>query len=532
MATLKRHGASAGLSLALVALVGAMSTASFGCGERAVHRHRHEPIAMPTADVATVALGTSARAQHPAPAPFPPAPPPGCATLREVATSDTVRVEGGTIFYADATAGLTIVDATDAANPSIVAKVPFRGAPVALFVREGIAWSIVTDSDADAGKPQMETVVRAFDVRVPGEPRLIGTQIRNSAAHDAKLVDGLLYVMRASGPASVVEAFGIEKTKLALLDSVELTGAPAQLAASVAGLAAVTVAADRATLAWLELSMERRGSIAVLGTVSLPGGVSAWGNGEGTIVDADEGQRVRLVTCATAACSPDDAAFLRIVDFSGDTPAKSIKSLRLTEHEPVPTTRFADGLLYIAERPASSDESSALRVVLTDVPVPRFGAAHVAMLGRISALVAHGDALVALGTVTSGATQQMLVMNDIDVRRPDAPKARSTLLFGSDWTWSPVAHEANAMSFDPSSHLVAVPFTAWRREDMRYVAGAQLMDLEPAGPEPGPALDGGGWVERAVFLGGRLVMLGPTGVSSVEIAPHGHSNEDVTQLGR
>jgi hypothetical protein len=74
------------------------------------------------------------------------------------------------------------------------------------------------------------------------------------------------------------------------------------------------------------------------------------------------------------------------------------------------------------------------------------------------------------------------------------------------------------MSFDPASHLVAVPFTAWRHEDKQYVTGAQLVDTRPFGAQAAATLPVDGWVERAVFLEGHLVTLGPNGVTSIDYA--------------
>jgi hypothetical protein len=112
--------------------------------------------------------------------------------------------------------------------------------------------------------------------------------------------------------------------------------------------------------------MERPGSIVVRQSVRLPGGVASWTRGEGRVVDADEGQRVRIVTCATKSCTPSDAVTLRIIDFGSDAPARSVRSLRLTDHDGVPTTRFVDGLLYVAETPKRGSDSTTLHVVSTD----------------------------------------------------------------------------------------------------------------------------------------------------------------------
>lgn len=459
---------------------------------------------------------TSAPAQAAAPAaPGPAESPLACATLRDVGVSDLVRVDGTTLFYADATAGLTVVDVADAAHPRVLSVVPFVGNPLALFVREGVAWVVYVDPDSRSGKQGLATVVRAVDVRDPEHPKALGTEVRAGVARDAKLVGGLLYVMRGAKERTIVEGFGLRQNKVRALDSVDVDGAPAQLAASSAGLAAITTSDDHATAAWIDLSMERPGSMLLRQSVRLPGGVATWERGDGKIVDADDGQRVRLVTCATKGCTPGEAATLRIVDFSSDAPAKSMLSLRLTEHDGLPVTRFVDGLLYVAEAAPPAKDSTTLHVVRTDERAPRV-VAHLPLRGRLSAIVPHEGSLVALGALGSPATQVKIILHDIDVRKPAAPRARSSVVFGSDWTWSIIADDDAAMSFDPASHLVAVPFTAWRHEDQRYVTGAQLVDVRPHGAQAGAALPVDGWVERAVFLDGHLVTLGPNGVSSVD----------------
>ena len=499
--------------LAPLVAAGAVGLMVAACDARDV---RQEPSA-----AATTARVLAPAAPPLAAVPFPAESPLSCATLRDVGMSDVVRVDGTTMFYADATAGLTSIDVADAAHPRVLSVVPFVGTPIALFVREGIAWVVFLDPDGRSGHKGFATVIRAVDVRNPAAPRIIGEEVRAGTARDAKLVGGLLYVMRSGAgegkTRTVVEGFGVRGTSLHALESVEIDGAPAALAASAAGLAAVTTSEDHATVAWLDLSMERPGSVVLRQSVRLPGGVATWERGEGRILDADEGQRVRIVTCATRSCTPSDPATLRIVDFAAEAPARSMTSLRLTEHDGLPTTRFADGVLYVAETPAPGQESSTLHVVRTDDRTPHF-VAHHALRGRISALVPHEGSLVALGSTGSPATQVKMILHDLDVRRPAAPRTRTSVTFGSDWTWSIVADDDDAMSFDPASHLIAVPFTAWRHADKRYVTGSQLVDLRPLGEQAAAALPVDGWVERAIFLDGHLVTLGPNGISSIDYA--------------
>ncbi len=476
-----------------------------------------------SADAASPASAASNASALSSALPMPSEPPLSCATLRDVAVSDVVRVEGKTLFYADATAGLTLVDVSDAAHPRVLSVVPSVGIPRALFVREGVAWIVVLDADARAGSPGLGTVVRAVDVRVPESPRVIGEQRREGAARDATLVGGLLYLLYGSAKRTLVEAFGVEGTTLQALGSVAMDGEPAQLAASSAGLVVVTNGATHATAAWLDLSLERRGSIAVRRSVRWPGGVARWEHGDGRIVDADEGQRVRIVTCATKSCGPSEPATLRIINFAAAEPARSMSSLRLTEHAGLPATRFAGEVLYVADVPAPDHESTTLHVVRTDDGAPRF-VAHLPLRGRIQALVPRDGSLVALGSTVAPAatadasTQVKIIVHDVDVRRVAAPRTRTSVTFGSDWTWSLVADDDHAMAFDPASHLVAVPFTAWRHADKRYATGAQLVDLRPIAGQLEASYGTDGWVERAIFLDGHLLTVGPNGIASMDLA--------------
>ena len=447
----------------------------------------------------------------------PPELPLACATLREVSVSDVVRIDGATMFYADAASGLTIVDVADASRPRQVAVVPFVGVPLSLFVREGTAWLVFIDSDGQFIRGKVATVVRAVDVRVPSRPRIIGELAREGTALDAKLVGGFLYLMRGTADRTVVESFGLRSGALRALDTVDIRGAPAQLAASSAGLGAVTVDDDHSTVAWIDLPLDQPGALLLREAVRVQGGVATWERGERRIVDADDGQRVRLVTCATRSCGPSEAATLRVVDFGTQATARVGPSLRLTEHGGLPITRFADELLYIAETSLTSRGGAVLHVVLTEDRGPRF-VSHLPLRGMLSGLVPRDGSLVALGTVESAESASSIVIHDIDVRKPSAPRLRSTVSFGSDWTWSVALDDEAALSFDPSSQLVGIPFTAWRQADKRLVTGTQLVELGPYGGQSAVTIPADGYVERAIFLDGHLVTIGPSGVAAFDYA--------------
>jgi hypothetical protein len=406
----------------------------------------------------------------------------------------------------------------DAAAPRTVAHVPFVGTPTALFVDAGIAWVVFIDSDARFLEGKIATVIRAIDVRTPEAPRVLGQEVREGSATIARLVDGSLYTLRAApGGGSVVESFEVLRGALHALDQVALEGSPAQLAASSAGLAAVTLAGDETQVAWVDLALQRGGAIGLREAVRLPGGVATWERGDGRLVDADEGQRVRLVTCATRACGPDEPATLRTVDFSGPGPARVLAPLRLTERGGLPLTRFAEELLYVAETSRARRDATTLHIARAEEAGSRF-VGHLALRGMLSGIVPRDGSLVALGTVGGPDAPVKIIVHDLDVRRPEAPRVRASVTFGSDWTWSAALDDDKALSFDPASRLVAVPFTAWRHADKRYVTGTQLLELGANGGQSAATVRADGLVERAIFLDGQLVTIGPAGVVAVDYA--------------
>jgi hypothetical protein len=450
---------------------------------------------------------------------------PTCATMRDVAVSDVVRVDGSTLYYVEPTTGLSVVDLADVERPHVVARVPFVGTPVVLYVRDGIAWTVFVDWDGRALRGQATaTVVRAIDVRDPAHPRVLGEIARGGLARDAKLVGGVLYLLREDPAGAAVEAFRLRSGALAALDTTLLEGTPGRLAASPAGLAALTNANDEVKVAWIDLPLASPGMQALRGVVTVPGGFASWERADGHLVSADEGQRVKVVTCASRACALAEPATLRVIDFAAPGPPRVTASLRLTEKGGAPVTRFVDEILYLTEPSPTDDDASVLRVVRLGDAAPKL-AGKVTLKGTIATLVVRDDpktagstrdAIVALGTTRApDSARVQITIHEVDVRKPSAPKVRGSVTFGSDWTWSLAADDGRAMSFDPGSRLVAVPFTAWRSDDKRAIAGAQLVDLAGRGATAA-TIATPGWVDRAVFYGGRVIVIGQDGVSSVD----------------
>lgn len=445
----------------------------------------------------------------------------GCLTLRDVAASDVVRVDGSWLYYVDESSGLRIVDVSDPDHPRVASQVPHVGSPLYLFVRSGIAWVIFVDWDHRwAPRSAAATVIRAIDVRNTEHPTIFGEAVRDGITHDARLVGGLLYVLGDQGNGSIVESFGVARGSARRLGHVDLDGHAVELAASSAGLAAITTESDVPSVTWLDLPTASPGAIEPRGRVSLHGGIPSRRIEGARIADADDGQRVHVVTCETATCGAREGSRLHVIDFAA-TPPRTGPSVLLAERGGLPVTRFIDDRAYAA---ASTDDetlasgagpSSELRVVEL-YPWPRLSGG-LRLRGTATTLVPREGSLVVLGRVSSSDGRGRLLVHDVDVRRASTPRLRGTATFGSDWTWSVAEDTGAAMSFDPSSRLAAVPFTAVRESDRRYGVGTQLIELGSKPPKLGSTLRADEYVERAVFLGSRLLMIGPLGIETVDL---------------
>jgi hypothetical protein len=66
--------------------------------------------------------------------------------------------------------------------------------------------------------------------------------------------------------------------------------------------------------------------------------------------------------------------------------------------------------------------------------------------------------------------------------------------------------------------VAAVPFTVFTRNARAYEVGAQMIELGPPAPRLADTVPASDYIERAIFLDGRLVLIGHAGVVSVDYA--------------
>jgi hypothetical protein len=440
----------------------------------------------------------------------------GCLTLRDVAASDVVHVDGSTLYYVDEASGLWLVDVSDPDHPRVASHVPYVGTPRYLFVRDGIAWVVFIDWDGRwLPDSSGATIVRVLDVSDPTSPILLGDRARDGVVRDAELVGGRLYLLEDAARETVVDAFGLERGALTALGRTRLRGHGVELAASSAGLAAITAESDSVGVAWLDLPAERPGAVEFRGQAWVEGALPLHIAESTRLAMADDGQTVHVVTCVPGICGAHDGSRLHVIDFESGIP-RVHASTPLTETGGLPLVRFDEDRLFVVTPSTKGAAGSELRAVAL-YPSPAV-AGRVRLPGLSTSLAVRGDALVVLGRTSGADGRGRLLVHDVDVRTVNAPRLRGTVSFGSDWTWSIAESADAALSFDPSMHLAAIPFTTLREGDDGFGVGTQVVSFTARGPKLGPVLAADDWIERAIFVGGRLLAIGPSGIDTIEYA--------------
>jgi hypothetical protein len=197
----------------------------------------------------------------------------------------------------------------------------------------------------------------------------------------------------------------------------------------------------------------------------------------------------------------------------------------VTDHGGYPGVRFADDRLYLATATSERSSATELRSVAL-FPTPTI-LGSVVLRGNITTLAPRPSGLLALGSLRSASGSVRLIVHDVDVRGPGAPRIRGTVSFGDDRTASPAESAEAAIGFATDGRQAVVPFTSFADAERRYVAGAQLVELTGSVPILGPTLPVKGYAERMLILDGHVLAIGSLGVHAVDDLGEGRGLRDV-----
>lgn len=474
---------------------------------------------------------------------------------RTVEETDLYRLEGTRLYYLNGYRGLMVFDVSDVDHPKLLGRSPIFGWPVEMLVRNGVAVVVVADwyGQLDDGSPFHGSIVRGLDASDPTNIRVLGEAKLGGWVRDTRVVGNVLYAVSedygwvygwgdavaGGGGGVAVSPGGGTPKETVIVSSVSFANNVIQAVGNqqfsgYSGIFNVTpnsvlLAHDPGNntnsteLIYLDIS-DWGGAIVRRGAISVPGRAQGWGADNGRWnLDFADGKTAHVIGCAgTTYCNYQSGYILDTVDFSNpDAPA-------LKSQLAIPGTgwsvaaRFDANRMYLSPDNYSQTNSTPFQVYdLTDPTAPKL-AGSATIPGTVwNILPAPQQRIFALGNDWSNSsTGDSVSLKYLDVSNPAAPSLIATSTFGQGWAWTPAAGTFKAFTMDATQGLVVLPFSGWSSSTYTYSNGLQLIEFTPTSARTAGAAHTRGWVERGIFVGGRLVSLSNLALSVVDYSNH------------
>ncbi|MET0594204.1 MAG: beta-propeller domain-containing protein [Polyangiaceae bacterium] len=488
---------------------------------------------------------------------------------RQVEETDLYRVEGDRLYYINGYRGLMVFDVSDISAPKLLGRSPIFGSPVEMVVRNGIAVIVVADwyGRMDDGSPFHGSVVRGLDATDPTNIRLVGEAKLGGWVSDTRVVGDVIYAVSeeygwnygwatdgdttdstgGAGGGVGTSGPGVSTSK-AVVSSVSFAGGEIRSVGryDVPGYGGIfnvtansilfahdvappnadpnryTPSTDMA-LDYVDIS-DPGGSIVARGHAQFAGHVPSWGTDNGRWnLDFADGKVAHIAACGGQYCG-DGLYQLATVDFTNpDAPSVRSKiALPTTGYSPA--VRFDRGRMYLAPGGGYSGSVSPIQVFdLADPAAPKL-AGQTQIAGTVWNFTPAGDRLFTLGNERdpfTGYYGSKISVSYLDVSDPARPVAMgSPATFGEGWAWTPAAGTFKAFTKNETEGLVVLPFSGYSYNYRQYNNGLQLIEFTPTSIKTSGAARTKGWVERGVFVKGKLVSLSDTSLAVVDYANH------------
>ncbi|GAC1554729.1 MAG: hypothetical protein NVS3B10_16020 [Polyangiales bacterium] len=141
--------------------------------------------------------------------------------------------------------------------------------------------------------------------------------------------------------------------------------------------------------------------------------------------------------------------------------------------------------------------------------------------GNVWLFMPSGKRLFALGndyepSGGGGYYGSKVSLRYLDVSDAASPKVLGTSTFGDGWAWTPSAGTFKAFTKDDKQGLVVLPFSGWSEKDYTYNNGVQLIEFSDTTIATSGHASAKGWVERGIFVDGKIVTLSDLSLSVVD----------------
>ncbi|WP_394851280.1 beta-propeller domain-containing protein [Pendulispora rubella] len=471
---------------------------------------------------------------------------------RKVEETDLYRVEGDRLYYLNAYRGLMVFDVSNVDQPRLVGRSSIHGSPVEMFIRNGIATIVVADwyGTMEDGSPFHGSIVRGLDATNPGDIKVLGEAKLGGWVRDTRIVGDVLYAVSedygwyygwdavgasttsSHGPKVVVSSVNFAGGVISQKGSHTFDGYSSVFNVTDSSIMlAHDIPSDpsqpwsqptgRSELVYLDIS-DPLGTIGVRGRIEVNGSVQGWGadNGRWNIDFADK-RYAHLLGCGGAYCGGQDGRYvLSTVDFQNpDVPVRA-SELTIPSTGWSVTARFDGARMYLS--PGSyyyygNNGTTPFQIYDISNPSAPKLAGQTSVQGGIWNFIPSGDRLFALGN-EYGSNSNKVALQYFNVSNPAAPTLIGKSTFGDGWAWTPAAGTFKAFVKDADKGLVVLPFSGWSSQGYEYRNGLQLIEFTADSIRTAGAARSHGWVERGIFVKGRLVSLSDQSLSVVDYA--------------
>ena len=481
---------------------------------------------------------------------------------RTVQETDLYAVEGNRLYYLNSYRGLMVFDITNPNAPALLGRSPIFGDPQEMTVSNGICVVVVGDwyGQNTDGSPFHGSIVRGLDATDPTNITVVGEAKLGGYVQDTRVVGTVLYAViedygweygwydgwggyyGGGGVATANGGYGTNATPAVAIASVDfangvVTPVALQKFPGTGGVFNVTAnsimvatdvsengsttygdAAGQTSLQYVDIS-DPGGAITLRGSITVSGAVTGWGPDNGRWnLDFADGATAHALGCGDEYCGDNtDTYILSTVDFSNpDAPALR-SSFPIANLGWSAAALFSGTSLYLSPENESYGTGATTPFSIYDLtnPTAPVLAGQTPLTGSVWLYLPDGTHLFSIGD-TNGNDSDQVEVQYIDVSNKASPSVAGTTTFGNGWAWTPAASTFKAVSINDSLGLAVVPFSGWDDNAETYTNGVQLIQYGAGGITSSATAFSKGWVQRGIFVGGRLFSISDEALAVVD----------------